>query len=288
MNPLASQDWFSLPLFQAGGKPFTLISLGQLAALLLGVWVMHHVARRWLFDRFLRHARLDDAARFAFGQLFSYAFVAVGVYFSLAAAGLDLTSLAVVVGALGIGLGFGLQNIVGNFFSGLVLLIERPVAIGDRIEVDGIAGRVRRISARSTTVVTNDNITIIVPNTDLITHPVTNWSHGDPKVRLRVPVGVAYGTDPERLRSLLVAMAAAHRAVLRDPHPVVFFDSFGDNAMLFELGVWTADYAHSPRTLRSELNYAIEKTLRANGIEIPFPQRVVHLHPASPPRTTSP
>jgi small-conductance mechanosensitive channel len=164
--------------------------------------------------------------------------------------GIDLSSLAVVAGALGVGLGFGLQNIVSNFVSGLILLAERPIAIGDRIEVSGVAGQVRKISLRSTTVVTNDNIAIIVPNSDLTTKPITNWSHGDPKVQFRLPVGVAYGTDPEKLRLVLLAVARAHPSVLASPEPTLFFEGFGDSALNFELGVWTQDMAHSPRRFR--------------------------------------
>jgi small-conductance mechanosensitive channel len=188
----------------------------------------------------------------------------------------------VIAGALGIGLGFGLQNIVSNFVSGLVILAERPIALGDRIEVGSVAGQVRQISLRSTTVVTNDNISIIVPNSDLVTQAITNWSHGDPRVRIRVPVGVAYGTDPEKMRSVLLAVAEAHPDVLKEPAAAVFFDSFGDSSLNFELAVWTVNRAHAPRRFRSEINFAIEKALRENNIEIPFPQRVVHLRPSPP------
>ena len=171
---------------------------------------------------------------------------------------------------------------MGNFVSGLILLAERPVAIGDRIEVAGVAGQVREINLRSTTVVTNDNITIIVPNSDLITQSITNWSHGDPKVRIRIPIGVAYGTNPEKVRDVLMAVAAAHPDVLKEPGPAVFFDAFGDSSLNFELAVWTQNRAHAPRRFRSEINFAIEKALRLNNIEIPFPQRVVHLRNPTP------
>ena len=191
--------------------------------------------------------------------------------------GIDLGSLALVAGAIGVGLGFGLQNILSNFISGLILLAERPIAIGDRVEVDGVAGRVRQINLRSTTVVTSDNISIIVPNSAFITSKVVNWSHGDPKVRLRLPVGVAYGTDPDRLKRVLLAVADAHPKALKDPAPTVLFEAFGDSALNFELAVWTAEMLATPRRFRSELNFAVEKALRENDIEIPFPQRDLHL-----------
>src|SRR5436190_12983186 len=165
--------------------------------------------------------------------------------------GLNLTSLAVVAGAVGVGIGFGMQNIVHNFVSGLIILAERPIAIGDRIEVGGVAGQVRQIRLRSTTVVTNDNIAYIVPNSDLITHTVTNWSHGDLRVRIRLPVGVAYGTEPVRLEQLLLQVALEHPKVLREPAAAVFFTGFGDNALEFELAVWTIELTFQPWRFKS-------------------------------------
>jgi small-conductance mechanosensitive channel len=140
-----------------------------------------------------------------------------------------------------------------------------------------VAGLVTKISLRSTTIVTNDNISIIIPNSDFITQKVTNWSYGDPKVRLRVPVGVAYGTDPQKLKQLLIEVARDHPSVLREPAPEVFFNGFGDSSLNFELGVWTAEMTSKPRRFRSELNFAIERKLRENQVEIPFPQRDLHL-----------
>src|SRR5262245_62006302 len=191
--------------------------------------------------------------------------------------GLNLTSLAVVAGAVGVRIGFGLQNIVHNFVSGLIILAERPIAIGDRIEVAGVAGQVQQIRLRSTTVLTNDNIAYIVPNSDFITHTVINWSHGDLKVRIRLKVTVAYGTDPLIVERLLLEVAMAHPKALREPSPSVFFCGFGDSALEFELGVWTVEMTSQPRRFKSELYFAIEKKLRENRIEIPFPQRDLHL-----------
>jgi len=170
-----------------------------------------------------------------------------------------------------------LQNIIHNFVSGIIILAERPIALGDRVEVAGVAGTVSKIRLRSTEIITNDNISIIVPNSDFITHPVTNWSHGDPRVQIRLPVGVAYGTDVEKLKTVLLEVATENAHVLKTPEPSVYFDGFGDSALLFELGVWTSEMTHSPRRFRSELNFAIERKLRGNKIEIPFPQRDLHL-----------
>ena len=139
--------------------------------------------------------------QYAVGKIAGYLFIAVGFYVALKVIGIDLSSLAFLAGAIGVGLGFGLQNIISNFVSGLIILAERPISIGDRVELGEVAGWSPKINLRSTNIVTNDNITIIVPNSDFITNKVTNWSYGDPKVRIRLPIGVAYGTDPERLKT---------------------------------------------------------------------------------------
>jgi small-conductance mechanosensitive channel len=283
--PLAEIDvtsWLDYPLVRFSGSAFTVLSLSKLLCWIAGLFVLNTLLRRLILLRLLARTQLDAGVQFAVTKIFSYVFLALGVYVALVVNGVNLSSLAVVAGALGVGIGFGLQNIVSNFVSGIILLVERPVAIGDRIEVAGVAGRVTRINLRSTIVVTNDNITIIVPNSDLVTNPVTNWSHGDPKVQFRLPVGVAYGSDVEKLRRVLLDLAAENPDVLKTPAPTVYFDNFGDSSLNFELGVWTQEMAHSPRRFRSALNFAIEQKLRENNIEIPFPQRVVHLRPSGP------
>jgi small-conductance mechanosensitive channel len=271
------------PVLRLGSGTLTLLVLVKVGLWILGVLLVHNLIRRLLLQRLLAHTHLDAGVRFAITRIFGYGFLTLGFYVALAVNGVDLSSLAVVAGALGIGVGFGLQNIVANFVSGLVLLVERPIALGDRIEVAGVAGNVTKISLRSTVVVTNDNISIIVPNSDLTSHPITNWSYGDPRVRVRVAVGVAYGTDPEQLRRALLEVAAAEPQVLVQPAPAVYFANFGDSSLNFELAVWTESMSHSPRGFRSDLNFAIERKLRQLGIEIPFPQRVVHLRPAPSP-----
>jgi small-conductance mechanosensitive channel len=270
------------PLFTVGGSTVTVLAVCTVIFWFLAILSVNTLVRRFVVQRILARTKFDAGLQFAVAKIFSYAFVTLGFYVALVVNGVNLSSLAVIAGALGVGIGFGLQNIVSNFVSGLIILAERPVALGDRIEVAGVAGEVRKISLRSTTVVTNDNITIIVPNSDLITHPVTNWSHGDPKVQFRVPIGVAYGTDVERLKLLLLEIAAEHPQVLKIPAPNVYFESFGDSSLNFELGLWTQEMTHSPRRFRSEINFAIERKLRLNGVEIPFPQRVVHLRPTPP------
>ena len=265
------------PLVKLGESEVTLVTLFKFACLVALVFLCERLLRRLLIRRFLQKTHLHPSMQYGVGKIAGYIFIGVGFYIALKMVGIDLSSLAVVAGAIGVGLGFGLQNIISNFVSGLIILAERPVAIGDRVEVGEIGGVVTRISLRSTMIVTNDNITIIVPNSDFITSRVTNWSYGDPKVRIRLPVGVAYGTDPERLRQLLVEVALEHPSVLREPAPELFFTGFGDSSLNFELGVWTAEMTAKPRRFRSDLNYAMERKLRENKIEIPFPQRDLHL-----------
>jgi small-conductance mechanosensitive channel len=275
------QEILDYPLIKFGNTQFTPLTLAKIAIWLLLVLVLQYVLRAMIIQRVLKRTRMDAPLQFAIGKFAGYVFVALGFYVALQVNGVDLSSLAVLAGAVGVGLGFGLQNVVHNFVSGLIILAERPIAIGDRVEVGEVAGQVSRISLRSTVVITNDNISIIVPNSDFISNKVTNWSYGDPKVRLRLPVGVAYGSDIEKLRKVLLAVAEAHPKVLREPAPELFFSGFGDSSLNFELGVWTAEMTSKPRRFRSELNYAIEKALRDNAIEIPFPQRDLHLRSGS-------
>ena len=175
-----------------------------------------------------------------------------------------------------VGIGFGLQNIASNFISGLVILAERPITIGDRVEVAGVAGQVQQIRARSTVILTNDNITMIVPNTKFIDSPVTNWTYGDPRVRFRIPIGVAYDSDLEKVRNALLEVAREDSHVLTQPEPTVFLETFGESSINLELVVWSKEMSYRPRRFRSDLNFAIAQKLREAGIEIPSPQRDLH------------
>jgi small-conductance mechanosensitive channel len=278
VNTLQRILFFPLKL---GNVNLTLAGMLEFLGLIVLVFAGERLLRRQLMRRVLQRTHFQPSMQYAIGKIAGYLFITLGFYIALKLVGIDLSSLAVLAGAIGVGLGFGLQNVISNFVSGLIILAERPIAIGDRVEMGEVAGLVTRISLRSTTIVTNDNITIIVPNSDFITTKVTNWSYGDPKVRIRLPVGVAYGTDPERLRQVLLEVASEHPKVLRDPAAEVFFSGFGDSSLNFELGVWTAEMTAKPRRFRSELNYAIECKLRENHIEIPFPQRDLHLRSGS-------
>jgi len=275
------QQILDFPLFRFGGGDVTVSALLKLIAWVIAVFLLERVLRKRAITHILARTPLPPGSQFGIARIFGYGFIALGLYLGLQFAGIEIGSLAIIAGAVGVGLGFGLQNIVSNFISGIIILVERPISLGDRVEVGGTAGDVAKISLRSTTVVTNDNISIIVPNSEFISSQVINWSHGDPKVRLCIPFGVAYGSDVARLRVLMPKIALEHPKVLQQPAPELFFRGFGDSSLDFELGVWTAATTIRPRKLTSDLNYAIEAALKANGFEIPFPQRDLHVRSGS-------
>ncbi len=267
-------EWMN---YGIAGSSFTLGKLILVLFFLVAlIWVTGWISRT-VMDRVLGRRGIDVGVAQAVSTMLRYAIVALGTLVILQGAGIDLSALTVLAGALGVGLGFGLQNVTSNFISGLIILFERPIKVGDRVEVGQVTGNVRRIGARATTVVTNENISIIVPNSDFITERVTNWSHGGPLVRLRVPVGVSYASDPEAIRRLLLEVAGRHDGVLAEPKPDVIFAEFGDSSLNFELRVWTRDFTQAPAVLRSQLNFAIWEAFKRGGIEIPFPQRDLHI-----------
>jgi len=259
------------------GVKLSLLQIFLLIAMLVAVfWISSHT-KRFLFNRFLANSGLNRSLQYAISQIVSNVVLVIGILVVLTNTGINLSALAVFAGAIGVGIGVGLQGIAGNFISGLVILAERPIAIGDRVEVSDVAGQVQRIGARATVIVTNDNISIIVPNSKFIEDTVTNWTYGDPRVRFRIPVGVAYGSDIGKVREALIAAGRENSHALQDPAPSVFLDKFGDNWIDFELVVWSSEMSHRPRRFRSDLNFAIEKNFREAGIEIPNPQRDVYI-----------
>jgi small-conductance mechanosensitive channel len=255
------------PIFPSSG--ITVASLLALTLLFGLVIVAERVVRRSFITRVLQRTHLEPALQFTLARVMGYVLLGLGFYVSLQMVGVNLNSLAFIAGAVGVGLGFGLQNIISNFISGLIILAERPIKMGDRVEIGGVAGEVREISLRSTTVVTNDNMAIIVPNADFITQRVTNWSYEDQQVRVRIPFAVAHGTDLPKLRKLMLEVATEHPKALKDPKPELFCLGFADNALNFELAVWSSEVSISPRRFRSDLFFAIEEKLRQNDIAIP-------------------
>jgi small-conductance mechanosensitive channel len=235
---------------------------------------------RWfkarLNTRWLTKTRMEQSAREALVTTFGYVAVAVSAIAALSIAGITFTNLAIVAGALSIGIGFGLQNVVNNFVSGIIMLVERPVRTGDWIIVGNTEGYVKRISIRTTSIQTFDRAEIIVPNSDLISGQVTNWTLRNLWGRIKVPVGVAYGSDTAMVRETLLEIANGHADVIRGnpqlPDPLVLFLGFGDSSLNFELRAIVQNIDQRPNVI-SDINFAIDATFREKGIEIPFPQR---------------
>jgi small-conductance mechanosensitive channel len=277
------REVFGRPVLPLGATGLSLGALLQLALLVLLLFLVAGRLKKWLVSRLLARTKLDASGRQAIGALFHYSVVFLGLLVILQTSGIDLTALSVAAGGLGIGIGFGLQNIASNLVSGLIVLMERPVKIGDRIEVAGTEGQVVEIRARSTTVLTNDNIAIIIPNSRFITEEVINWSYADPKVRFRIPVSVGYESDVRLVERLLLDVARNNPDVLDDPPPAVRFLEFGDSGLHFELRAWTTTLIQRKGKLVSDLNFAILDAFRAHGIVIPYPQRDVHLKSGGPP-----
>ena len=285
---LASIVFFTVNAINAAGIPLgwnaslpaiklSLLQLFLLVALLIAVFWISSRTKRFLFNRLLAQSGLDRSLQYAIAQIVSNIVLVVGIFIVLENTGIHLAALTVFAGAVGVGVGFGLQNIASNFISGLVILAERPITIGDRVEVAGIAGQVEHIRARSTVIRTNDNIAMIVPNTKFIDSPVTNWTYGDPRVRFRIPVGVAYGSDISKVGEALLTAGRENANTLKEPVPTVFLKQFGDNSIDFELVVWSSEMSARPSRYRSDLNFAIEQKFREAGIEFAFPQRDLHI-----------
>lgn len=272
--------FLDVSLLTLGDKPVTLWSVLYVLVWILILFWMARRVQLLLSDKLLLRAGMDAQGRHMVGALVRYLMLLIGLLIIVQTAGIDLTALNVLAGAVGIGVGFGLQNVISNFFAGLIIMFERPIKVGDRIEVDKVEGDVLEIGARSTVVLTNDNIAIIVPNSKFITENVVNWKYNDGKVRFRIPVGVAYGTDVQLVERVLLEVAAAAKDVMEHPEPVVRLMKFGDSALEFELRVWSETQVHRKGALVSAINLAICEKFREHNIEIPFPQRDIHIRSA--------
>lgn len=267
------QDYFVMRLFTLGSTHITLLTIINIVVFTFLLVYLSGKLKNWIAEGLLTRTRMEVGARQATGSIVRYFVIVIGFIIILQTVGIDLTALNVMAGAVGIGLGFGLQNIVNNFISGIIILFERPIMVGDRIEVGKVEGDVVRISGRSTTVVTNDNISIIVPNSKFITENVVNWSHNDRMVRFRVPVTVAYASDVKLVERLLLEAAADNPDVLVKPDPAVRLMEFCENGLCFELRVWSTTLIHRKGLLISSLNLAILDKFNKHGIEMPNPRR---------------
>lgn len=266
---------FETRLFNIGKTEINLLIIIELIFIVIVFYFISKLLRRFMNRKILTHFGIGENAKFVTHRLTHYAIMLIGIMVAFNAVGIQLTSLVVGLGVLGVGVAFGLQNIASNFVSGIILLFERHVNVGDFVSVGGSIGQVKSIRIRSTTIVTLDNIMLIVPNSKFIEDVVTNWSVEDPKIRISVSVGVAYGSDVELVTRLLLKAAENHVEVLKDPVPTVQFKEFGDSSLNFRLLPWI-DQAFNRDRITSDLNYSIDKLFRENGVTIPFPQMDVH------------
>jgi small-conductance mechanosensitive channel len=246
-------------------------------ALVLGIT---RVLQRALSDRVLPETHLAVGVQHSLAAGFGYVGIILAIALTLSTLGIDLSNIALIAGALSVGIGFGLQNVVNNFVSGLILLIERPIQVGDWVVVGTNEGRVKRISVRATEIETFQRASVIVPNAELLSNSVTNWTHKNNLGRVEIAVGVAYGSDTEKVRDILLECAKECDEVLAFPEPFVLFLDFGNSSLNFELRCYVGDVIRRLR-VATEIRYMIDRRFREESVEIPFPQHVVHMAPAA-------
>ena len=241
--------------------------------------------RNFLFDflkkEFFNKYSIKEGVQDSIAKLINYLFVVLGILISLNHLGIDMTALAALSAVLMVGIGFGLQNITSNFICGLIMLFERPIQVGDYVDVAGVFGKVSTINARSTTVASNDNVSIIVPNSRFISENLINWTHKDPRIRIHVKVSVSYGSDVDLVRETLLDVGRSHPKTLKAPEPIALFYEFGNSSLNFDLLVWI-EKPFEQFIIKSDLNYAIVHAFRKKNIEIPYPQSDLHIRSSIP------
>ncbi len=253
-----------------GNEDLTAVRI--LAGILILIFALFLSRRtsRFLERRIAKRSYIDPGLRYTIARLVSYVLIVIGVLSALKMVGVDMTSVAVIFTALSVGIGFGLQYIAADIASGFILLFERPVSVGDRITIGEDEGDVQSIKLRTTILYTNDRIAIIVPNSRLVSQRVINWSYGDPRARIAIPISVATTSDVNLVTETLLLAAEGVENVLEDPVPKVQFLRFGEYSLDFRLLVWTRQPSRHPQ-IKSDINYRIERLFRERGIEIPFP-----------------
>jgi small-conductance mechanosensitive channel len=272
------KEWTQLLLGGIKVGKFAISPADVLMAVLVfaAILFVTRILQRFLENRVFPRTRLDVGVRHSLKTSIGYVGLVIAAAAAISALGLDLSNIAIIAGALSVGIGFGLQNIVNNFVSGLILLAERPVKVGDWVEVGAHQGYVRRINVRATELQTFQRSSVIIPNSELLSSSVVNWTHKDSLARVDISVGVSYGSDIELVRDTLLECAQNHPNCIRYPQPFVLFLNFGDSALEFDLRFYVARADEMFRT-GSEMRFAIVHAFREKGIEIPFPQRDLHL-----------
>jgi len=271
--------YLSTPFIQQEGAfKVSIISLVLLILIAFVATLVSRYTRRFLKKRVLPKFHIEIGLQYTLLRLVHYVIIALGVLYAIKIGfSVDLTSVAVILGFLSVGIGFGLQYAASDIASGFILLFERPIRIGDWLSLEGgVEGRVESISLRSTVLVTNENLAVIMPNSKLVQNKFINYSYGTQNVRLNIPIGVAYGSDLETVKTALLEAARSVKEVLPDPAPIVHFSDFGDSALNLQIRVWI-DQPRNHTTIGSKINFAIGEAFRKYNIEIPFPQRDIHI-----------
>jgi small-conductance mechanosensitive channel len=272
---------FAMELFVINNTKITLTSIVTFAIVIGGFGLLARFVSRVMLDRILSRLTIDEGTRYNLIRITQYTIMVIGAIVAFQFIGIDLSGLAVIFGLLSVGIGFGLQNVTSNFVAGLILLFERPIKVGDRVTVGDTEGDVMDIIIRSTTIRSLQNIAIIVPNSEFVSSTVFNWSHGDTKVRLEVDVGVSYNSDLDIVLRTLREVAEENPEVLHSPASEVLHRGFGDSSWNMQLRAWI-DSPKRYHQVRSALHCAIVRKFRENGVEIPFPQRDLHVRSPLP------
>jgi small-conductance mechanosensitive channel len=271
----------STPIFSVKETPITFVSLIILIGMLIGVSYSAKMTKKLLIHTILPKAQMDIGTQYTLARISQYTVVTVGSIFALQFIGIDLSGLTVIFGLLSVGIGFGLQNLTSNFVSGIIVLFERPISVGDRVLINDIEGDVTEINIRSTKIQSVNNISYIVPNADFVSGTIINYSHGDSRIKIDIEVGVSYSSNVETVKKALNEVAQENNEVLMMPKPEIFLTKFGDSSWDMMLRIWIPDGKRKIQ-VTSDLNFAIVDKFRQYHIEIPFPQRDVWFKNSNP------
>ncbi|MBW1759307.1 MAG: mechanosensitive ion channel [Deltaproteobacteria bacterium] len=271
------QKIISFPMLMIGDTPISMWTLSKVAIILIGFVFVSKLLRSYLDYKIYPTLKIDEGLGYSLNILVGYLFIGIGILFSLRLVGLDLRVFMVFAGAIGIGIGFGLQNMAANLISGLSLIFGRKIRKGDWIQIGDTLGHVKEVTLRVTRVRTRDNIEYLVPNAELTSGTIVNYTLSDPEIRIHVPVGVSYDSKPHEIVNILETAAHGNENLSKVRKPKVWFVEYGDNSLNFELLVWIDVRRVSEREVRSRLYFEIFNALEEAGIEIPFPQRDIHI-----------
>ncbi len=269
--------WLLYPFFSIGGRKLSFVNIIVAVTFLYFTFYIAKATKKLLADRLVKDLHLEKERVENLLVIWQYLIISVGIVISLNLIGIRLSSLLIIAGSLGVGIGFGLQTIVNNFISGIMLLIDRSINPGDIVTVDNDIGRVIHIGTRYTLIRTFDSQDILVPNYKFMESKVTNWTRSGLDLRVHIPFSISYDADPTKAQEIVLKIARSHPRVMAYPPPEVLFLEFGASSLNFELLIWISDLTLGVKSLKSEFNYLIFEAFKENNIEIPYPQLDVHL-----------